>query len=414
LDNSALYGLIASSILTSIYALLTFTLSGHIALRPEKRDEESQSIQLTVQLLGLGIVAAVVEIQQTTLIQPLQSPFPTWVHTLILIPSVTLVYLFGFVVPDVLGRHYAHKVAGLVKMLANLVLLLFVPFMLFLTRTRDAVLNLFKIEDDVTSITEEELISIIEEGDSFEEGQGEMIRSVLELNQTTVTEMMVPRIDMVAVDKRTSIAEARQVFLESRHSRLPVYDGNIDTVIGLLYVKDLLDVWHNGQTTVQSVEEIMRKALFVPESITADRLLAQFQRHKTHLAIVLEEYGGTAGLVTLEDLLEEIVGDIQDEYDDDEAEEFITLNEREFRADASITITDLNHELRVDLTDEDVDTLGGYLFTKFERIPEVGETFELQGYLFKVEKLEGRRIRTVHIQKLQPEEVDQVQPTTDL
>lgn len=410
MDNSVLFGLAATSILTSVYALLTFVLSGHVALRVEKRDEESQSIYLGIQLLGLGIVVAVAEIQLATLIAPLQTPLPTWTHSLLLIPSITLVYLLGYVMPDVIGRNYAEYASGLINLLASIILLILTPFTWFLTKIRDFALNLLKIEDDVSTITEEELISIIEDGDSFGEGQGEMIRSVLELRQTTVTEMMVPRIDVVAIDENTSIEEARQVFLDTRHSRLPVYDGNIDTVVGLLYVKDLLDVWHNGQTKVESVAKIMRKALFVPESITADRLLAQFQRHKTHLAIVLEEYGGTAGLVTLEDLLEEIVGDIQDEYDEDEAEEFIILDEHKFRADASISVTDINHKLNIDLNDEDVDTLGGYLFTKFEHIPEVGETFETDGYAFTVEEVEGRRIRFVHIQKVQIEELAQSQP----
>lgn len=224
-----------------------------------------------------------------------------------------------------------------------------------------------------------------------------MIHSVLDLDKTTATEIMVPRIDMIAVEKSTSIAEARQVFLSNGHSRMPVYEENIDNVTGLVYVKDLLEVWHNGDTVVDSVEEITRPAHFVSEDMTADRLLREFQSNKVHMAIVVEEYGGTGGLVTLENLLEKIVGDIQDEYDADEAEEIVQVSDTEYRIDAGIVLDDLNEALDISLADDDVDTLGGYIFNRLERVPEQGETVEGEEINMQIVAVEGRRIREVFV-----------------
>jgi CBS domain containing-hemolysin-like protein len=208
------------------------------------------------------------------------------------------------------------------------------------------------------------------------------------------------------LEKDTSIADARQVFLDSGHSRLPVYENNIDNIIGMAYVKDLLDVWHNGDTVAESVAEIVRPAQFVPETMTGDQLLRYFQKNKVHLVVVLEEYGGTGGLVTLEDLLEEIVGDIQDEYDEDENEEMIAVGEGEYRVDAGITLYDLEESLEIDLGDTDVDTLGGYIFQQLDRVPAEREVIVTDKLELKILSLEGRRIREVMVRILSPDNED--------
>ncbi|MEL6187674.1 MAG: hemolysin family protein, partial [Myxococcota bacterium] len=269
------------------------------------------------------------------------------------------------------------------------------------------------VSDQPQSITEQQLLKMVESNDELEAEERKMIHSIIQLDETTVTEMMVPRIDITAVEKATSIKDARQFFLDSGHSRMPVYDGNIDHVVGLVYVKDLLEVWHNGHTTVQSVAEIMRPANFVPEAMTGDQLLAYFQRNKVHLAIVMEEYGGTGGLVTLEDLLEEIVGDIQDEYDEDEFDEIIPMTEDTYRVDAGVSLYVLNERLDTNLEEEEVDTLGGFIFKTLDRVPDEGEIIPTEDLELTVISVEGRRIRDVNVRVLAPPDDNEDSEDTD-
>ncbi len=405
MDESRMYSLIAMIALVPIYALLTVSVTALINSRAEYADENQElgnrRLKLTQQLLATLILLALALTAYAALIAPLQTLWQnTWLpFIVVLVPLAVIALVFGEIAPASVGATHADWFAPVARLLMRLPLLLLRPLTWLVYRLSVLAAGMFGGKEVSNSITEEELLTLLDAGQSFEEDERKMIHSVLELDETAVTEIMVPRIDIIAVEKSTSIAEARQVFLESGHSRLPVYDDNIDHVVGLCYVKDLLEVWHNGNTVVESVEEIMRPAHFVPETMTADQLLREFKLNKVHLIIVVEEYGGTGGLVTLENLLEEIVGDIQDEYDGDEIDDIVQVGNNEYRVDAGVILDDLNDALGVELSDEDVDTLGGFIFNMLERVPERGEMIELETLALRVDKVEGRRIREVFVTK---------------
>ena len=245
-----------------------------------------------------------------------------------------------------------------------------------------------------------------------ESDEHEMLQNVFELGDTLVRELMVHRTDMVWIEKDKSLRQALSLALRSGYSRIPVTGENIDNIIGIAYVKDLakraLD--HHEAETTEKVEQHIRPAVFVPENKEAAELLKEMQRDQIHLAIVVDEYGGTAGIITIEDIIEEIVGEIADEYDDG-VEEFNWISENKARAKASMHIEDLADELKIEIDRdefEDVDTIGGYMAEKLGRVPIAGSTINLHGFSITSERPIGRRrrISSVIIERLE-EEVDE-------
>ena len=221
-----------------------------------------------------------------------------------------------------------------------------------------------------------------------------LMSSVFEFGDTRVREVMIPRIDMVAVNIHTASAEALNIIVEGEHSRVPVFDESIDKIVGVIHTKDLLARTVSGEEV--SLHDIMRDGYFVPESKMIDELLSEFKKRKIHIAIVVDEYGGTAGLITLEDVLEELVGDIQDEFDAEEeliqwqGEDSVLCNSR-------VRLDDLNQALGVDLPERDVDTLGGFLYEMIGRVPRVGEVFSRGPLEFRIHSVVRQRINKVLI-----------------
>jgi CBS domain containing-hemolysin-like protein len=254
------------------------------------------------------------------------------------------------------------------------------------------------------------LLKAGEEEGVIEREEQAMIASIFEFGETLVREVMVPRIDIVAIDAETSLEEAVKVILEAGHSRIPVYRENIDNIIGLLYAKDLLQYFAEGRTDVD-ITKILRPAYFVPETKKVDELLQELQQRRVHMAIVVDEYGGTAGLVTIEDLLEEIVGEIQDEYDAEEplVEE---VNENEFVFNARVDLDEVNKRLRVELPNEGGDTLGGFIYSQLGRVPRPGEVISFNGLTLEVLTVEGQRIGRVRVRREAPPP-DAEQPPSD-
>jgi CBS domain containing-hemolysin-like protein len=242
-----------------------------------------------------------------------------------------------------------------------------------------------------------------------ESDEHEMIHNVFELGDTLVRELMVPRTDMVWIEKDKTLRQALSLALRSGYSRVPVVGDGIDNIIGIAYVKDLakraLD--HHEAETTEKVEQHTRPAVFVPENKEAAELLKEMQRDQIHLAIVVDEYGGTAGIITIEDIIEEIVGEIADEYDDG-VEAFTWISETKARAKATMHVEDLADELKVEINREefeDVDTIGGYMAEKLGRVPIAGSTINLQGWSITSERPVGRRrrISSVIIERLDTE-----------
>ena len=252
-------------------------------------------------------------------------------------------------------------------------------------------------------VTEDELNLILDAGQRegvLEVDEREMISSIFSFRDTSVREIMIPRIDMLSLSVDTPLLDAIDSMLDSGFSRVPVYAKSIDDILGVLYIKDLLRLYRDGKQD-SSLRDHLRQAQFVPETKKAGELLAEMQARHNHLAIVVDEYGGVAGIATLEDIVEEIVGEIQDEYDQAEEVLFQQDGDGEYVVLAKIDIDDFNQAMEVELPKDSADTLGGLLYSWFGRIPSAGETAAIDDILFTVDQVSDRRIRRVRARRLE-------------
>ena len=361
--------------------------------------------QLTLKLLAFLAVALAASTYADVLAGWLAGLNPAWSssfsHSLaVLLITVVLVFLMlivGELLPKTLAARHPEVLAFMaiyplsaVSILASPLARLVTAFSRWLTRSSGAPTGV-----GLSFVTEEEIKTLVdagEEGGVLEEEEKEMIYSIFELGDTLAREVMVPRIDMVAIEADASIDEALAVIMEAGHSRIPVYEGSIDNIVGILYAKDLLRYWNNRQDL--QLKQLLREPYFIPETKKADELLQELQRRKVHMAIVVDEYGGTAGLVTIEDILEEIVGEIQDEYDTEEAMVQM-LGPGEAVFDGRIDIDDVNHLLDVNLPTEESDTLAGLIYSRLGRVPVVGDRVQCEQVELVVTAVAGRRIKSV-------------------
>lgn len=326
-----------------------------------------------------------------------------WAIVLLALPGGLAVVLLGEVIPEALVRRepevWAVRLAPLVALLEWLLR----PLVDLHVRVSGAVARPLNGQQ-VPFVTEEEIKTMVdagEEGGVIEEEEKQMILSIFELGDTLVREVMVPRIDVLAIDVDASLGDAAQALLESGHSRAPVYQDTVDNVVGVIFAKDLLRVWRDGNRG-DKLRSLLRPATFVPEAKKAADLLAEMQKQRVHMAIVVDEYGGTAGLVTIEDILEEIVGEIRDEYDADERVPFEHVGDGEYVFDGGIDLDDVNNLLQAELPRETSDTLGGFLYSAMGKVPVAGESLQVIGLELRVEQVTGRRIRKVRVRRLPP------------
>jgi CBS domain containing-hemolysin-like protein len=245
------------------------------------------------------------------------------------------------------------------------------------------------------------LAEIEPDGDIIEADEREMIRGVVALDETMAREIMAPRIDIAALEVSDAIDDASRLIVEKGFSRIPLYDETIDNIVGVIYAKDLLRCLNEGRRP--ALRDIARPAYFIPESKRVDELLAEFKKSKVHLAIVVDEYGGTAGLVTIEDLLEEIVGEIQDEYDREETP-VERVNSHEAILDARVSIDELRELFGFEIEDEDYDTVGGFVYHHLGKVPEAGDEVRVDGLTLRVLSVLGRRIKKVRATKASGDE----------
>jgi putative hemolysin len=231
-------------------------------------------------------------------------------------------------------------------------------------------------------------------GEGFiEENGGRLMHSIFEFGVKKVREVMVPRIDVFAIDVHSSLDELRDKISRAGHSRVPVYDGSIDRIVGILYVKDLVWILRDDVQDA-GMDRFVRDAYFVPEGKKIDELLREFQLEKKHMAVVVDEYGGTSGIVTLEDILEEIVGEIRDEYDQ-EAPIIRKRKDNEYEVAGRMNIGELNETLKIDIPSDEVDTIAGFLYNMIGRVPGEGDEVRYEGIDFVVSRLDGQRISEV-------------------
>ncbi len=379
--------------------------------------ERLAQLNVTYQISQLLLIISMVAIATLQIAQPLvaAASLSPLVYAGVLALLALVMIIIGQLLPTTLGSAYAHQLALSLVPVARVWLLLFTPLVFVIMTFSKAFSALLGGDDLATSVTEEEIMTLVDAGQkegTIDDEEKAMIFSVLQFGETLVREVMVPRMDIVAVEINTPLDVALGRFVESGHSRIPIYDDKIDNVEGLLYAKDVLTMWHNGKSKPQAIRELMRPAYFVPENNRADLVLKKMQASKIHMAIVVDEYGGTAGIVTIENLIEEIIGDIQDEYDIAEEADYTRHSDDEYTVDASIDLDDLNELLPIPLPTDDHDTLGGYIYAKVGRVPEEGEVIEDSDCRLTliVKSVEGRRIRkvrlTINPPQVEPEDTE--------
>lgn len=257
-------------------------------------------------------------------------------------------------------------------------------------------LNLLK-KKNVEPQTQEKLSQ--EQQKIFNEEKKDMIQGIEELHNTTVKEIMVPRIDVDFINVESTTEELFEKISQSGHSRFPVYKESIDNVIGVLYVKDIVYAIGNNPSNQQiQIEKIIRKPYFVPETKHLDSLLREFKRKHLHIAISIDEYGGVAGIITMEDIIEEIVGDIQDEFDN-EREDIVPLGNNSYLCDARVDLDDLNDTINSDFPEDDFDSLGGFVFDLFGKVPVKFEKVSWNNYDFIIQDMEGHSINLIKVVK---------------
>ena len=311
--------------------------------------------------------------------------------------------IFGELVPKRLAMKNYEKIAfGSIGIIRGISIIT-APFVRFLTFATNTISKLFGVnETDEEIVTEEEIKMMVDQGEengTIQEDEKELINNVFEFNDTTVSEIMTHRTDIFAVDIDMNQEELLEEIIkdECKHSRIPVYDETIDEIKGVLYVKDIIK---NMNKKTFKIKNIMKEAYFVSQNKLINELFKELQRNKKHIAIIVDEYGGTAGIITMEDILEEIVGDIYDEYDEIE-EEYEKIDDKTFILSGKMTIYDVNKILESNIPEGDYDTLSGYLQEELGRIPteEENPIIETEQLTFKIEEYEDKRIIKVKVCK---------------
>jgi len=253
----------------------------------------------------------------------------------------------------------------------------------------------------MASMTEEDLKNWVEVGQaegSLEKGEREMIYSIFQFGDTLAKEIMVPRIDVLAMDVNDTLGKARDTFMQAGHSRVPVYEDTVDNVVGLLYAKDLLSI-RQDEGTIAEHRDLLRLAYFVPEAKKVDELLAEMQARSMHMAIVVDEYGGVAGVVTLEDIVEEIIGEIRDEYDQSEEMPYQRVGQDEVVFQGRVDLDIFNEVMETNIATENADTIGGYIYGEIGDVPTGGEEIRADGVILTVDKVIGRRISSIRAKR---------------
>jgi CBS domain containing-hemolysin-like protein len=334
-----------------------------------------------------------------------------------LILAIIVVSLLGFIVlgvaPETLGRQKSDRISLITAPIALTIKPVIWPIAKLLVAIGNALTPGKGFKDGPFATAEDlrDLVDQAEEADVIEDEERQMIHSVFELGDTVAREVMVPRTEMVWIERGKTLRQAISLSLRSGYSRIPVIGEDSDDIVGVVYLKDISRrIFENSQAErAELVENLMRPAYFVPDSKPADELLRDMQSARVHLAVVIDEYGGTAGLVTIEDILEEIVGEIADEYDT-HAPEVNELGPNVYRVSSRIHLDDLAELINVNLSsdDEGVDTLAGYLAKQLDRIPIPGTSIVIEGWEFVAERAAGRRnkIGTILIRKSESTEIE--------
>ncbi|MBU2560098.1 hemolysin family protein [archaeon] len=309
--------------------------------------------------------------------------------------ATLMILIFGEIIPKALAARYSERASLFVARPISALVTIMYPIVRGIVALTKAIINVLGADSNKPFVTEEEIKMLVEVGESegvIEKEEREMINGVFKFGDTTAKEVMVPRLDISGIKASATLEEAKKLVLETGYARTPVYDGNIDNIVGFLFSKDLLKPAKSGAL----VKDIMRQAYYVPETKKLDEILDEMQQGKTQMAIVVDEHGGTDGLITLEDLVEEIMGEILDEKEEHPIK---IIDEKTALVNAKTSIDDVNEALETSLPKEGFETLGGLVLSKLGDIPMAGEKVEVDRVTLVVERMVRRRVSRVKVIK---------------
>jgi len=320
----------------------------------------------------------------------------------ILVLGVIFLIIVCDIAPKYIGGHYANIFGSKIIPLLYFHFLATKYFNKIILKISKLTAEITGAESDPFAPDDEESKITEDTDEELDAEEHEMIKSIFGFGDTVVREVMVPRTEMIAIPSSDTLAEAIETALKEGYSRLPVFNENIDDIAGVFYLRDALSYWDKrDKDSLPPLSKIIHKPFFIPETKKVNELLNEFKKSKIQLAIIVDEYGGTAGLATLEDLLEEIVGEIHDEYDQDENVECVKIDDNTFLLDAGMSVDDVNDIAGIDLPEEeDFDTIGGYAMFKLGRLPEENEIIEEKEFTLKITKVTDRKVEQLELTKL--------------
>ncbi len=376
------------------------------------------TIQVGVTLSGLLASAVAAERFASMLVEALAFlPIDKNILSGVSLIVITLILsyftlIFGELVPKRLALRDPEKIAMFVCGIVWKFYRISKPFVKLLAASTNGILRLFGIrsEDDEQDVTEEDILLMVDQGEEtgiLQENETDMIRNIFEFDDKEVSDVMTHRTSITAADTTASIPEVLTLAQEEGFSRIPIYKDKLDNIIGVVYIKDLIPLLQNKSESDAQLSDYMRTPIYIPEGKKCSALLKEFQETKVHIAIVIDEHGGTAGLVTMEDLLEAIVGDIEDEYDN-ESEEIQKVSDDCYLLDGGVYLDDIEDELHIDLFDNtECDTIGGFVLDELGRFPAPGEQVTVPaggGWMVTVLEMDERRVTRVRLAKINAEE----------
>lgn len=357
---------------------------------------------LSTILVGNNIVNIAFASLSTMLFTNLFGVSGVGVATLV---STVVVLLFGEILPKSMAKEFADTFALTVAYPLYWVMLVLTPVVYIFIGIKKGIMRIFKPQKKQVSVTEQELKYIIEEIEDegvLEKQESELVRSALDFDEITAEEILTPRVDVVSVEAGASTETIKNLLIEEHYSRIPVYEDSIDNIIGVLYSKDFFTAYIKG--TEFSIRDMLQSVIFIPPSKKISELFSELQKSKSHLAVVTDQYGGNMGIVTLEDILEELVGEIWDEYDEDERD-FVPLDENTFEISGDLRVSDLVEELKIEglIIETGSNSAGGWALESFGHIPAEGESF-INGILkVTVKEVSENRIIRLTVQVLPPQ-----------
>lgn len=420
-------GLIVSFILSSFFSIIKIIFSSversnitaddeHLRYYSSKIEDVLKNRQMVSGIASVGktfsnVAFAILSFSYFQVLFPDAVALQTW--TVPFLFSFVVLSLFAHYIPRAFALRFYRSYSAPGYYAYKLLSWFFIPFVSLFISIYRSLLKLLKYDEKLAFLSDEEKARITaqDEGEALDEEEREMIRSIFDLSETTVDEIMVPRIDIKGLDLNADIKSVLKIIRDEGHSRIPVYKESIDQIVGILYAKDIISWLSQNSFDDWDLSLLVKKCHFVPMGKKINDLMKEFKLKHLHLAIVVDEYGGTAGMVTMEDILEEIVGDIQDEYDVEE-KPVVKVDSNIYLIDPHLDLHDLNEELDINIETEEADynTLGGLIYHEYGDIPQENTQFEYSGLRLTVVKMDNQRIEKVKVEVLQRPEAHKSEP----